>query len=56
MINDSDAFVEFDMVVRESAVKLEALSLVLGERSGILRVILADEIAKGVDVLALEAW
>ena len=56
MINDGDAFVDFDTVARESTVTPEALSLVLGEQGGIVRDILAEEMAKGIDVLARESY
>lgn len=56
MINDGDAFVDFDTVSRESSVTPEALSLLLGERGGIVRDILAEEIARGIDVLARDSY
>lgn len=56
MINDGDAFVDFDTVANNSMVTPQAIDLVLGEQGGIVKDILAEEIAKGIDVLTREAY
>lgn len=56
MINDGDAFVDFDAIARESAVTPEALSLMLGECGGIVRDMLVEEIGESADMLAREAY
>ena len=56
MINDGDAFVDFKTVGHGSTVTLVALSVVLGERGGIVRDILAEKIAERVDVLARDTY
>lgn len=55
-INDGDAFVDFDSLANNSVVTPEALDLVLGDQGSLIRDILADEIAKGIDVFARDSY
>lgn len=55
-INDGDAFVDFDSLASDSGVTKEAIDFLFGDEGVLIREILAEEIAKGIDVLAREAY
>lgn len=56
LLNEGDAFVDFDSIADNSMVTEQALDFLLGVDGGLIRDILADEIAKGIDVLARDSY
>lgn len=55
-INEGDAFVDFDTLSSDSTVTKEALDFLFCDDGSLIREILAEEIAKGIDVLARDAY
>ncbi len=55
-INEGDAFVDFDSLARDSAITKEAIDFLFSDDGVLIRDILAEEIAKGIDVLARDSY
>lgn len=56
MINEGDAFVDFDTLTDDSAVTREAIDFLFSDEGAVIREILVEEIAKGIDVLARDSY
>jgi hypothetical protein len=55
LVNEGDAFVDFDTLSDKSSITKEAVELLFSDDGLVLREILTDEIASGLDVLARSA-
>lgn len=56
LINEGDAFVDFDTVSTQSSLSRDALDLLFSEDGFVLRDILSEEIAKALDILARDMY
>lgn len=57
VINDGDAFIDFDSPANESSfITADAIDLLFSEDGALLRDILADELAKSLDLLVRESY
>lgn len=56
IVNEGEAFVDFDTVSTKSTVTREAIEFLFSDEGSLIRDILVEEIAKGIDVLARSAY
>lgn len=56
IINEGEAFVDFDTLSDNSVVTREAVDFLFSDEGSLIRDILVEEIAKGIDVLARDAY
>lgn len=56
IINEGEAFVDFDTLTEGSSVTRSAVDFLFSADGSVIREILAEEIAKGIDVLARESY
>lgn len=56
ILNEGDAFVDFDTLSNDSAVTREAIDFLFSDDGVLIRDILVEEIAKGIDVLARDTY
>lgn len=56
IVNEGNAFVDFDTLSANSTVTKDAIDFLLGDEGALIREILVEEIAKGIDVFARDAY
>lgn len=56
IVNEGDAFVDFDTLSSNSKISRDAIDFVFSEEGLLIRDILVDELAKGIDVLARDVY
>lgn len=56
VINEGDAFVDFDTLSSNSKISREAIDFLFSEDGSLIREILVDELAKGIDVYVRDAY
>lgn len=56
IVNEGEAFVDFDTLSNDSAVTREAVDFLFSEDGALIRDIVVEEIAKGIDVLARDTY
>lgn len=56
IINEGEAFVDFDTPSTDSAVTKEAIEFLFSDDGAVIKDILVEEIAKGIDVIARDAY
>eukprot|EP00177_Eucheuma_denticulatum_P005932 GFKZ01010812.1.p1 GENE.GFKZ01010812.1~~GFKZ01010812.1.p1 ORF type:complete len:730 (+),score=109.89 GFKZ01010812.1:292-2481(+) len=56
IVNEGEAFVDFDSLSNDSAVTRDAIDFLFSEDGALVREILVEEIAKGIDVLARDTY
>lgn len=56
VINEGDAFVDFDTLSNDSKISREAIDFLFSDDGSLIREILVDELAKGIDVYMRDAY
>lgn len=56
IVNEGDAFVDFDTLSSKSTVTKDAIDFLFSDEGSMIRDILVEEIAKGIDVLGRDAY
>lgn len=56
ILNESDAFVDFDSLSQDSVVTRDAIDFLFSEEGALIKDIIVEEVANGIDVLARESY